>query len=616
MGKTTFLNAINWCLYGEEPHSSPSTSKLPLLNLDSIENAEDNFQEVMVEIWVTADNSSYILFQRRQIFRIHGNDIPIPGNAEFNVTTQDHKGNTKILEDDEAQMVVNRFVPETIKEFYFFDGERLDNYFKDTKGKNIKNQVQVLSSIYFLLNMESRLTKMNKTLNRQAGELNPDIQSKREELIMAKKDCESINQEISRVQNQIDKNANEIKEINKKLIDLPDAAELEKKRNSLVMKKKDKEKTLVEKNVEKQRFLLKSAKLIFLNPSIKNSLNTINDKKRKKEIPPTIDKSLLEKILLDCNCNVCGRQLDANSKMNVENLLKSVKLSSDVVNELHSMENPLLIYKDDYLDFMEKRKELQLNIRNYEEQLDELLKDIKNIDEKLLGHDVKQIKEWGRQRQMLEAANQTNLVKIGSLKEQLKLRSKKYSTIKAELKKLVDREKKAILIRKELLFTKKALDIVIKTKKSIMEETKNYLESETKKIFFDLLWKTATFKDVKIDKDYKINLIHEKGYDALGSASAAERELLALSFTLALHSISGFDSPILIDTPVARVSDKHRENFAEIFLKVSKNKQIILLFTPAEYSEDIYEILNDKISGKYEINLMSDENEAIIEGLT
>ena len=75
-----------------------------------------------------------------------------------------------------------------------------------------------------------------------------------------------------------------------------------------------------------------------------------------------------------------------------------------------------------------------------------------------------------------------------------------------------------------------------------------------------------------------------------------------------MHRISGFNSPILIDTPVARVSDEHRENFAKIFLEVSKYKQIILLLTPAEYSEDISDLLEEKVHTKYDINLLPDES--------
>ena len=32
-GKTNILNAINWCLYGDEPHLSKDSNQLPVLNL-------------------------------------------------------------------------------------------------------------------------------------------------------------------------------------------------------------------------------------------------------------------------------------------------------------------------------------------------------------------------------------------------------------------------------------------------------------------------------------------------------------------------------------------------------------------------------------------------------
>jgi DNA sulfur modification protein DndD len=80
-----------------------------------------------------------------------------------------------------------------------------------------------------------------------------------------------------------------------------------------------------------------------------------------------------------------------------------------------------------------------------------------------------------------------------------------------------------------------------------------------------------------------------------------------LSFTLALHEVSGFDSPILIDTPVARISEKHRESFGRIFEEVSREKQTILLFTGPEYSEEIRRLLDTKASGRYVMETSSDE---------
>lgn len=619
MGKTTLLNAINWCLYGEEPHSSEKSSKLPLINLNSIENNNNDFVDVVVELWITDYLNDYMILQRKQSFRIDKRrKLPIPQNNEFLVTIHDSKGNSKILEDDDAEIAAQHFVPSAIREFFFFDGERLDTFFEKKEGdkiNKIKNHIFILSHIYLLDNMESRLNKMRNEFRRSAGKLNPKIDDKRKELDIAKTKLENLKNDLNSTKHQIGLANREIQGYEEKLKNSSDATTLDSRRKTHI---KNKDKLMInldEKIKLKKAFLRDSAKIIYLWPAIKNSIICIDDKKRKNEIPPTIDKSLLEKILMDNHCDICGRHLQDKSRIRVENLLKNVNLSTEIVRELHSMENPLINYKEKVLNFMEIRKNLQKDIQYYENQIKAEEDEIQTLNKQLSGINVDQISEWHEERLKLENANKTNYIKMGSLKTQIASMKNHIQKLKEEEKKLVSQEDKAVQLKQKLAFTEAALSVIEKTKDTIMIETKKFIESETRRIFFSLLWKTATFKNVTIDDDYNINLIHSSGFDCLGTASAAERELLALSFTLALHNVSGFDSPILIDTPVARVSGKHRENFAKIFLKVSENKQIILLFTPAEYSDDIKNIFRDTIIEEYQINMVSDEKEAKIEVL-
>jgi DNA sulfur modification protein DndD len=177
------------------------------------------------------------------------------------------------------------------------------------------------------------------------------------------------------------------------------------------------------------------------------------------------------------------------------------------------------------------------------------------------------------------------------------------------------KEEKARGLLKKVNFCKRALDVTRSTRDEMMKDTRERIERETRTQFFNLLWKTSTFGDVQIKPDYSISLIHSLGYECLGSVSAGERELLALSFTLALHKASGFDSPILIDTPVARISDVTRKNVAKVLCEVSTTKQTILLFTPDEHSEEISSYLDGRASGRYSLKLSKDETEAIVEVL-
>ena len=99
----------------------------------------------------------------------------------------------------------------------------------------------------------------------------------------------------------------------------------------------------------------------------------------------------------------------------------------------------------------------------------------------------------------------------------------------------------------------------------------------------------------------------------MDSCSAAEKELLALAFTIALHTVSEYDNLLFIDTPVGRISDDNRENFAKVLLSISDRKQIILAFTPSEYSEEIKSVLNSAVVSSFNY-LGTDETVTTING--
>ena len=92
-----------------------------------------------------------------------------------------------------------------------------------------------------------------------------------------------------------------------------------------------------------------------------------------------------------------------------------------------------------------------------------------------------------------------------------------------------------------------------------------------------------------------------------GSLSATEFMALAYSFTLAIHEASGKNCPLVVDSPLGRVSDDNRANMATELLTVSMEKQIIMLFTPDEYSEDVRKVYDANACTIRDISLSSDE---------
>ncbi len=124
---------------------------------------------------------------------------------------------------------------------------------------------------------------------------------------------------------------------------------------------------------------------------------------------------------------------------------------------------------------------------------------------------------------------------------------------------------------------------------------------------FELIWKKKSFTAVNINENYNISVIDKRGNEAIGSLSAGERQVLALSFMSALNIVSGFDTPLIIDTPLGRISKEPRENIASILPGYLKNKQVLLLVTETEYSEGVRKRLKKAVGKEYRINFMEKE---------
>ena len=134
------------------------------------------------------------------------------------------------------------------------------------------------------------------------------------------------------------------------------------------------------------------------------------------------------------------------------------------------------------------------------------------------------------------------------------------------------------------------------------------MELETLNTFTKLLWKKDAFSKVEILEDYTFRLLDNYGSQTLGSCSAAERALLALSFTLALQKVSMHDSLLFIDTPIGRVDEDNRLNFINTLCEIAKTKQVILTFTPTEY--------DDKVAGALQNQFASFSKLQIEDGIT
>ena len=607
-GKTNFFNSINWCFYGKEPLFE-NLKKLPILNLKEVGNS--TIKSVKVEVLVEDEEVGTMRFIREKDFKLYGNNKE---PTEFRENFSLYQSNTgDILNDDQASLKLNQLFPSTIKEFFFFDGEKLDKYFQENKGEAIKGAIFNISQLNVLERIEERLETLNNESRRELGRLNPRIDQLREQRELKAKSLNDINSRIDSIIAELNGAKSKIKELREELSKYPDVERLAKNKDEIKAKYDEKQNISYDKKKDLQNLIFEFYKLFTLYKCIKEGLDSIEEERKNGNLPPTNDKGVLESSLKVNKCLICGRYLDKESHNYIQKIISDTKISTEIGNILLLMEQDLLNYKEFIDNFSNKHTKINNEINMYNKDLSDLNRQLEDIQDVLGKHPVERIRQknqdWRDLEELVESKNQ-DLGSFRAIKEKI---NEEIQKLDDDIQKEAEKVGKANEIQGMMTFCAESYKVVVKAKEEIMREIKQEIEKNTKKLFLDMVWKKDTFAEVKIDDSYNISVINTLGYDCVGSLSASERLLLTLSFIIAMHRVSGFDSPLLIDTPIARTSDKNRANLGKTFCDISDKKQVILLLTPDEYSTDISEILDEVLSKRFNLALSQDKHETTIE---
>lgn len=620
-GKTNLLNGINWCLYEEEPHLTDERRALPLLNINALSQCNDGGdREVSVRVTFDGDEGQCVSFERRYTYRVHAStpaNIPSLQDKSFKCFRPGSDHSTDILSDDEAQEFVNRVVPSEIREYFFFDGERLDDYFRETAAQRIRAAVHEIAQIQLLSEVSRKLKETGKKLQRDAAKQSPELKRLQADLDFKEEIRNDLKKQLEECKEQLVIAEQQQEYYAAELRGLPDIESLEVEREGLSNVVKSASERIKSAKMRRVQRLVRGGVALFSLDAIDATIASIESRRRAGDLPPPIDLRVVQKSVESEKCLLCSTDLDESALERVRELRQRITLAADVAGVLQSIDGLLHEAVRAAREFGPQAEETRQDLLEYEREKDVADKRIGDIDSELDKYDRAKVAEWARIRK--EAEQRAKALQGNKGGVEVRLKGANSDVDRASH--LVRQARRAVDLLRDLEarieFCEAATEAADAARSQIMEEVRLGIETSTSELYRELVWKKATYKDVSIDQDYNISLASTLGLDAFGSASAAERELLALSFTLAVHQVSGFDRPLVIDTPVARVSDTNRMNFGQALANVSaRGKQVLLLFTPAEYSSDISAVVEGRAASRWQIKLSDDEQENRLEELT
>lgn len=641
-GKTTIMNAITWCLYGKEAHREDGGKNddkvFPTININALEEKPIGIINMSVTIMFADKNGDQMMFTRELSFYNEGKStieldgeigvwLPKGSNSTLSMTTECQRYTKSGWEKIPFSGGVNILLPEPLFSYYLFDGEKLEDFF--IKLDNIENGIKKVTKIKMVEQAIESLEKFIKHRIRQKlNNLKPKA-NEYQTLVNEKeaKQKENITK-IKEISSILESKKEQIDELEQFIITRGGANVKKQQEQSIELKNEIEkiQKKYSERKKELRDYVLINMPSVMLHTQIQNTVEQIEKKGQAGVLPPKISGPFLEKLLKDELC-ICGNNIahGTAARKNVSKYMKNAgysKISGTTTDVLYALK-PMLNVAEIVSKLIRMEKELN-DIQDREEKEKEKYRD---LQDEISNADIDSIKRKQAEKIQLEsdvARLNQNLGVYKNKKAELDKAIKEYKTnLSIELRK----DKKHRKISKKLDFCDNVLTHLTVIKKEVLEEAKIKVQKYTEQYFLDLLWKEGIYDGINIDQNYEIAAHHKQGYFVRTDLSKGEKLILALSFMAALRQITGFGFPLIIDTPLGRVSGEPRYNIASKLPEFLQNTQTTLLVTDSEYQTpvkdddgttrfpSIRDVINKYVGKDYTIHFNNNEsttNESVV----
>lgn len=622
-GKTTFLHALLWCLYGKMIIDVDDSIKKNILDIGYKSYLERNLNNT-----VASDRTQNMTYSVSIEFK--GVTIPsVPCrslivNRSYDYTSKIESVNVLIdgHENELAKQIgydlfINDFIlNKDIARLFFFDSEQVVKIAEDqsanekTKLSNAYNQVLGVKKYEDLktnlINLRQKYIKAAfsekeqqhyNLLNETVKQLEQQIDCRQAELLDKTTLMSSSKERYHSISVELIKEGSNVT-----VEDLNRAVNERSKyeANNIQLRKR------LNGFLELAPFAI-AGKLLKRTKDVIEHDYTVELSKQNFDKQNEVVKNIQKSISDFLNKYQLESDIKANLKEGIAKIL--TQYSGEVINE----DTLLNIRKDEYDGFMSVYHHIK---GSYQLELNNLIDDYKQNKIK-----IDKLNRKIHQAQIEASDNHINNLKTESAKLHQKITSleKEISEINQEignLKAQLAKTNEALIRYQHRIQVLKSdadksnltsqlieeLDIFLKNLKHGKNKS---LSINIKKILNSLMHKDGFIQDVQIDDEggsLNISLINSNGEEIKkNSLSKGEQQLYASALLQALVEESGIEFPVFIDSPLQKFDDRHTNTIITKFYPNISKQVVLFPIYGKELTNNEYELLAPIVSEQYEI---------------
>lgn len=653
-GKTTLFTAMRLCLYGhmsfgyQNINSYYNRSVTKLINSNAkmkkptpasvtMQIALNNGQELdyyeLCRSWILSDNLS----------------------ETFTVTK-----NGEIISDEEIadfEKYLLSLIPPELFNLYFFDGEKIADFFMDEGGNSrIKDAFLTLCG-YDTFDIMKRNFKRINNSGDSVSVAYEKYEELKAEFDSIKDSCLETEIELQECKAQIEDCAAEISALEKAYSNSGGISEEEWNNKLLALKEEEKRREQLNALLKKWAndvipFLMIRDKII----AVKSQIEKENQDFKCKSFCEIIDSDVVSGVL--------------KSKTTIEELKNVVQSyfgsgEEQILDLSTEQSTALLIIINDVLSF-----EMD-NIAKYKRAIKRSISKTTKLRQELENSSISEVKNYMQQRAKLFEKKSSLYDLQLSLEQKLAAKREIFTVAESEMIKakteLESELKKASINNisaraivmlddlQKILYRKKIKDVekfFKKEIKTLMRKTSFIDDISIDESFNIQIYRNEAFSSAKIvdllttnSEDQIIHMIGKSAVEAIkkaakttvlqvavdyfkknideiivpveldkGRFSNGEKQIFIMALYHSLIQLCKHEIPFIIDTPFARIDTEHRNNISKYFFS-KLNGQVFILSTNEEIDSDHVKIMKDKICATYMLENV-DNKQTIIVGNT
>lgn len=584
IGKSSLLNAITWAFYGYECHDRKHR-KNPIYNKLKKNECKvgDSFDvKVHLEFFDYDDEGNLLHFHvtRTRKHTKETEDLIVPEEDDLEILDYDNK-----TYNDQGKIYSR--ISRLMHKYFFFNGEQLNDYFDK---KDLEDTIKSISQLNIIHEANRHLNSVRSDYRADIKPLIKDTAPIIDELEELTGEIQEDRDEKDKLSSKVEKLRNQIKRYDEKLLSLEKAKKLANERQE-----KRNERTEINNQLkEVQREYNKCVIDLYCIVQLFDILYEVAsiDLGKTSSSDNNLDDETLRKVytyILENDICICGADLNKNPKHkneikkkleDLEEIEDNSDNSNDFSNEIKKIKKLLRSIETKKGKANNLRGSLSLK-RDKITEIDNRLEEISNL---LTNEEFEDIKDIEDNRIQTVNKCKEYSSKLESLIGDIKLKENKETSLNETLDEMLANKKEAKNLKIQKKFCETAIDIVKNLDENLKNDILEQVITLINQQFASNDFSDNKFDNVMIDDNYNV-ILHDFLDDEIapGDLSGGEERILALSFIIALNSISGFDLPLFIDAPFSTLDSDNKIKFMDNLPKFTKNKQVIFLFIDDNY---------------------------------